>query len=210
MANVRYQLGAGKNYNFENNVLTTVSSTINIAFFSDVAEPVAAGLAPYYKSAEAQSDVFFLSLLAQGFVFSRFATTPNFREQGGSSYCNWSETYVKVPQQLLGDNEYFDVRENISAPTWRLNMVNLVDYVGTETRRLRQAYGYTPLAGSFSARTRKEPSSNFKDWFLGGTDFTKIIVESASKQESFDGNELIYTINVSWKSMDLNIIPRFY
>lgn len=205
MPNVRYRLGASKSYNYQQEVLLDTSLVINASFTADVADAEAAGLVPYYRSAIGGSDPFFQSLINRGFEFTRSSVEPTIGENRDNEYSAWTETYSRIREK----KQLHDLQITVNYPTWKLRFFNLVDYEQYgESRRMRQAYGYSPVSGALSGRVKVDPGP-WDEWFLSGYNRNKIIVDNASTTEAWENGERVWYINLSWKAYELSNIPTF-
>lgn len=204
MANVRYQMSGSKTYNYQGNILNNAPITLTVAFTADVPDPESANLTPYYRT-QGASDNFFQSILSQGnlkFLSSSIEASQG--ENRDNNFCSWSEVYGRIEKE----NDLFDTNITINVPAWRLRFVDLIsDTNPNESRRLRQAYGYTPLSGSFSARTNKLVT-DWRDVFMSYNS-SRFFVDNATITESWENGERIFSVNVSWKAYDLSSLPRF-
>lgn len=205
MANVRYRLGGGKSYNYQQDVLLDTSLSLSVSFTADVADAESAGLVPYYRSAIGSSDAFFQSLIDRGFEFNRSNIEPTIGENRDNQYSAWTETYNRIRES----KELHDIQIGLNFPVWRLRFFNLMDYEQYgEERRMRQAYGYTPVSGSLSARVKTDPGP-WQSWFLNGYNENKVIIDGATSARTWEAGEEVWYINLSWKAYDLDYIPRF-
>lgn len=205
MPEVRYQISATKNYSYQNGILVNAPIGVNISFTANVPDPNSAGLTPYYRSSVGGSDSFFQNMIAAGGLkFVSSSVEPSLGQDRDNNYSAWTETYSRIEKEQT----LFDTVINVSMPVWRLNFVNLVDHDDvTESRRLRQAYGYTVLSGSITVQSKTRPGT-WKDVFQS-YDEDKFIVENATITEGWQNGELLYTVNVGWKAYDLSNLPQF-
>lgn len=205
MAVVNYQISANKGYSYNNSILTDVPLSLSFNFTADVPDPVAADITPYYLvgSEEFNNIIEPLELKFLNSSISSFMGADR-----NEDYSTWTETYARVRDGSgREDSNIFDISMTVNMPSWKLRFFNFRNPGdANETRRLRQRYGYTPLSGSISLRSTKRIGS-WRELFVFYDD--KFLISNYSITESWNGDELLFNISMSWRSYDLTSLPIF-